>query len=150
MYFNFSPDIVQIQSRKKVQFRFHVQIQTRLKASRPTASSALRMASSTTAVMSMPGFPTPPTDPQSGVQAEPTFPETWRHGLHRPPLKRILRRRQMLNAPVAGVVAPPTGAPGHPGCGLAVAAAVVQSVPERQRQHPIQWQKRELGLQRKL
>merc|ERR1719500_2551524 len=129
MYFNFSPDIVQIQSRKKVQFRFHVQIQTRLKASRPTASSALRMASSTTAVMSMPGFPTPPTDPQSGVQAEPTFPETWRHGLHRPPLKRILLRRQMLNAPGAGVVAPPTGAPGHPGCGLAVAAAVVQSVP---------------------
>merc|ERR1719275_464136 len=109
MYFNFSPDIVQIQSRKRqIQFRFkfrlHVQIQTRLKASRPTASSALSMASSTTAVMSMPGFPTPPTDPQSGVQAEPTFPETWRHGLHRPPLKRILRRRQMLNAPGAWFV----------------------------------------------
>ena len=53
-----------------------------------------------TAVMSMPGFPTftqpslakmtlidhdgltPPTEPQSGVQAEPTFPETCLQGLH--------------------------------------------------------------------
>ena len=25
---------------------------------------------------------TPPMEPQSGVQAEPTFPETCRHGLH--------------------------------------------------------------------
>ena len=28
------------------------------------------------------------------------------------------------------MIMPPTGAPGHPGCGLAVEAAVVQSVPE--------------------